>query len=287
MRPLHRMNPARVGWIEERIARALRPSATAAVLDVGCGAGLAAEALARRGHDVLGPGRRRRRRSRRRGPMPRGQDLPLAYRDGRRRGPAGRGAALPGDHRAGGDRARARSGGLPGTLAGLLEPGGRLFLSTLNRTPRRSWPPRSAPNTCCAGCRSARMTGAGSSRRPNWARMLRRAGLRVADIAGLVRDPLTGRWQPAAIFRSTTCLRHARSGWCPGEDSNFHDLAATGTLKPARLPIPPPGQGQGADVTPGDRRVNGCHGLSGPPATATAPSGVSSTSRIFPAMWRG
>ena len=30
--------------------------------------------------------------------------------------------------------------------------------------------------------------------------------------------------------------------WCPGEDSNFHDLAATGTLKPARLPIPPPGQ---------------------------------------------
>ncbi len=31
--------------------------------------------------------------------------------------------------------------------------------------------------------------------------------------------------------------------WCPGEDSNFHDLAATGTLKPARLPIPPPGRG--------------------------------------------
>src|SRR5581483_7361607 len=53
MRPLHRMNPVRINWIAERIARrfgAERPE----VLDVGCGAGLAAEALARRGYPVLG-----------------------------------------------------------------------------------------------------------------------------------------------------------------------------------------------------------------------------------------
>ena len=48
MKPLHRMNPARIGWIEGLLHGPTR------VLDVGCGAGLAAEALARHGHDVLG-----------------------------------------------------------------------------------------------------------------------------------------------------------------------------------------------------------------------------------------
>jgi len=48
MRPLHAMNPARIGFIQARIAAGAR------VLDVGCGAGLAAEALARAGHSVLG-----------------------------------------------------------------------------------------------------------------------------------------------------------------------------------------------------------------------------------------
>ncbi|MEA2775153.1 MAG: 2-polyprenyl-6-hydroxyphenyl methylase / 3-demethylubiquinone-9 3-methyltransferase, partial [Acetobacteraceae bacterium] len=42
------MNPARVAWIEQLTG------ASARILDVGCGAGLAAEALARHGHDVLG-----------------------------------------------------------------------------------------------------------------------------------------------------------------------------------------------------------------------------------------
>src|SRR5258707_9832229 len=30
-------------------------------------------------------------------------------------------------------------------------------------------------------------------------------------------------------------------GWCPGEDSNLHELLHW-YLKPARLPVPPPGQ---------------------------------------------
>ncbi|MBX9700896.1 MAG: bifunctional 3-demethylubiquinol 3-O-methyltransferase/2-polyprenyl-6-hydroxyphenol methylase, partial [Acetobacteraceae bacterium] len=54
MAPLHAMNPARMGWIIARLARragrdpaADRPLAGLAVLDVGCGAGLASEALAR------------------------------------------------------------------------------------------------------------------------------------------------------------------------------------------------------------------------------------------------
>ena len=48
MGPLHAMNPLRVGWIARHL------SAATTLLDVGCGAGLAAEALARRGHTVTG-----------------------------------------------------------------------------------------------------------------------------------------------------------------------------------------------------------------------------------------
>src|SRR4051812_45543215 len=54
MRPLHRMNPARAAWIVERTARKYSATAGLRLLDVGCGAGLAAEALAYRGFDVLG-----------------------------------------------------------------------------------------------------------------------------------------------------------------------------------------------------------------------------------------
>src|SRR6185437_3857572 len=53
MRPLHRMNKLRIGWIGDRISPRFPDPARARLLDVGCGAGLAAEALARRGYDVL------------------------------------------------------------------------------------------------------------------------------------------------------------------------------------------------------------------------------------------
>ncbi|HEY1487650.1 MAG TPA: bifunctional 2-polyprenyl-6-hydroxyphenol methylase/3-demethylubiquinol 3-O-methyltransferase UbiG, partial [Micromonosporaceae bacterium] len=54
MRPLHRMNPLRIGWIGDRVAAHFSSPGAVRLLDVGCGAGLAAEALARRGYDVLG-----------------------------------------------------------------------------------------------------------------------------------------------------------------------------------------------------------------------------------------
>src|SRR6476659_3831221 len=46
-RPLHELNPARLGYVRERVA--LR---NARVLDVGCGGGLLSEALAREGAQV-------------------------------------------------------------------------------------------------------------------------------------------------------------------------------------------------------------------------------------------
>lgn len=54
MRPLHAMNPARIGWILSHTARRFPSPQGVRLLDVGCGAGIAAESLARRGFDVLG-----------------------------------------------------------------------------------------------------------------------------------------------------------------------------------------------------------------------------------------
>jgi 2-polyprenyl-6-hydroxyphenyl methylase/3-demethylubiquinone-9 3-methyltransferase len=48
-RPLHDINPLRLGWIEQHAALAGRR-----VLDVGCGGGILAEAMAARGAEVTG-----------------------------------------------------------------------------------------------------------------------------------------------------------------------------------------------------------------------------------------
>jgi 2-polyprenyl-6-hydroxyphenyl methylase/3-demethylubiquinone-9 3-methyltransferase len=48
-RPLHEINPLRLDWID-----ALAPLGGRRVLDVGCGGGILADSMARRGADVLG-----------------------------------------------------------------------------------------------------------------------------------------------------------------------------------------------------------------------------------------
>jgi 2-polyprenyl-6-hydroxyphenyl methylase/3-demethylubiquinone-9 3-methyltransferase len=48
-RPLHELNPLRLGFIEEHVTLASKT-----VLDVGCGGGILAEAMARRGAEVVG-----------------------------------------------------------------------------------------------------------------------------------------------------------------------------------------------------------------------------------------
>jgi len=54
MRPLHRMNRLRVGWAQSRFASLPGLPQTPDLLDLGCGAGIAAEALALRGFQVTG-----------------------------------------------------------------------------------------------------------------------------------------------------------------------------------------------------------------------------------------
>ncbi|MCB1531435.1 MAG: bifunctional 2-polyprenyl-6-hydroxyphenol methylase/3-demethylubiquinol 3-O-methyltransferase UbiG [Alphaproteobacteria bacterium] len=60
-KPLHRLNPARIGYIKEKIcthferdAQSFTPFKKLSILDVGCGGGLVCEPMARLGADVTG-----------------------------------------------------------------------------------------------------------------------------------------------------------------------------------------------------------------------------------------
>ncbi len=194
MAPLHAMNPLRIGWIDQRLKA--RFAAPVRLLDIGCGAGLAAEALARAGHDVTGvdaaaeaiaaakahallhaPGAR------------------LAYRCGTAEALLAEGARFQAvtaleviEHVADPQRFVA-------DLAGLLAPGGLLFLSTLNRTPQ------SYAMAKIGAEYLLRLLPVGTHRyrqfiRPEeLARMLREAGGLVTDTAGMRFNPFRGEWQ--------------------------------------------------------------------------------------------
>lgn len=134
---LHRLNPVRLGYVRDRIdqhwrsdERALRPLAGKTALDVGCGAGLLCEPLARLGAQVTGI------------------DAAPELIDAARVHAEGQGLAI--DYRTGGVEALdgqydlvtameviehvADPAAFVGSLAARLAPGGLLILSTPNRT---------------------------------------------------------------------------------------------------------------------------------------------------------
>ncbi len=190
MRPLHRMNPLRVRWIDRQLGRLPRRAADGRLrlLDLGCGAGIASEALAARGHQVLG--------------VDASADAIAAAEAHRMIAVAGEPARLA--YRCGSAEMLLREAArfdavialeviehVPdpeaflGLLAGLLVPGGMIVLSTLNRT----W--RSLALAKFGAEYVLRLLPVGTH---DWRKFVTpaelgrhaaRTGLRVADIAGM------------------------------------------------------------------------------------------------------
>jgi len=203
MRPLHRMNPLRTGWIADRLARAHgrpgrgqagRDLAGLTILDVGCGAGLASEAFARLGARVTGIDAAPDALAAARAHAAEG-GLAIDYR-----------AAAPEELQAEGlayDAVVALEviehvadhAAFLGALAALTRQGGLIFLSTLNRTPRSFLMAKLGAEYVLrllpVGTHDWRMfvtpgeLGAG----------LGRAGFTVADLTGMSMDPLGGDWR--------------------------------------------------------------------------------------------
>jgi 2-polyprenyl-6-hydroxyphenyl methylase/3-demethylubiquinone-9 3-methyltransferase len=184
-RPLHELNPARLGYVRDRL-----PLAGARVLDVGCGAGLLSEALAREGAVVTA------------------LDLAPELIDVAKLHLLESGLKV--DYRL--QSVEALAAEAPGAFdaitcmemlehvpdpaavlracATLLKPGGQLFVSTLNRTP-------AAFAVAIVGAEYvARLLPRGTHdykqfiKPSELAAWLRAAGLQARDVSGLAYDPI-------------------------------------------------------------------------------------------------
>lgn len=192
MRPLHMMNGPRAAWVAERVRNLVGPGVE--ILDVGCGAGLLAEALAKQGFDVLGVDAGveviEAARS-----HAQGQDLSLEYRNATAEELVQEGLKFPVvtaleiiEHVA--DPVEFLR-----SLAALLEPGGLLFLSTLNRTPKSFLTAKLGAEYIL------RLLPAGTH---DWKKFVtpvelghycREVGLSLADTAGLSFSPARRRFE--------------------------------------------------------------------------------------------
>ena len=200
-RPLHRMNPCRLGYIVDQVTaqhgrdpRSRRPLAGLRVLDIGCGGGLLCEPIARLGAEVVGADASER-------------NVAVARAHARQMG-------LQIDYRAATAEALAAAGeGFDAVLnmevvehvadpqayldacASLLRPGGIILTSTINRN-AKSW-----AFAILGAEHVLRWLPRGTHR---WSRfvtpdelfaMLSRAGLEPVDRKGMVFDPLGWTWR--------------------------------------------------------------------------------------------
>ena len=135
MRPLHRMNPVRIAWIVERTARKFPLPQVSVCWMSAAAPDFATEALARRGFEVFGVDAAGATIDAARAHAA-GQGLSLTYRPGSAEELLAEGLRFPIITALEVIEHVPDPCAFLATLAGLLEPGGLLFLSTLNRTPR-------------------------------------------------------------------------------------------------------------------------------------------------------
>lgn len=202
-KPLHRMNPLRVGYIRDRACghfgrdpRRVGCLAGLSAVDVGCGGGLLCEPMARLGARVTG--------------LDAGPEAIAAAR---------RHADLAGldiDYRATTAEALAESGArfdlvlaleivehvadvdlFVGALARLLAPGGLLAMSTLNRTAKSFALAKVGAEYVLRWVAPGTHDWRKFLKPHELAAALRRQGLAVDDARGMVLDPRSGAWRLA------------------------------------------------------------------------------------------
>lgn len=192
MKPLHRLNPARMAILTRWLGSGLKGSK---VLDVGCGGGLVCEPLARLGAKVTGI------------------DAGAENIEAAREHAALSGLTITYDATTAEDHATAHTGRYDAVLAleivehvdnpalfidslvRLVKPGGLIILSTLNRTPKSfalgivaaeyllGWVPRGT-HTWSKFLKPSELAG-----------HLADAGAKVTDITGLAFDPVVGAFR--------------------------------------------------------------------------------------------
>ncbi|MDG2526434.1 bifunctional 2-polyprenyl-6-hydroxyphenol methylase/3-demethylubiquinol 3-O-methyltransferase UbiG [Stenotrophomonas sp. HITSZ_GD] len=198
-KPLHALNPVRLDYVAART-----PLAGARVLDVGCGGGLLSEALARQGAQVtaidLAPELIKVARLHR---LESGLEV-----DYRVQSVEDLAAEAPGSF----DAITCmemlehvpRPGAILDACAALLKPGGKLFLSTLNRTP-------AAFAVAIVGAEYvARLLPRGTHHYQDFikpselAAWLRQSNLQLRDVSGLAYEP----WRGSARLSARTDINY-------------------------------------------------------------------------------
>jgi len=199
-RPLHKFNPVRLAWIRDRLLARFgrdgaspRPLEGLRILDIGCGGGLVSEPMARLGAEVVGVDASHRNVEVARIHAAQG-GLAIDYRQGTAE-----------DLLAAGERFDAvlslevvehvaDPAAFLGACAGLVSPGGALFVATINRTPQAfalaivgaeyvlRWLPRGT-HSWSKFVRPSEVAAA-----------LRPTGLELREFAGMSYNPLRDAW---------------------------------------------------------------------------------------------